>query len=109
MRFDEGSESQVARPVHSVLFLEGAAAPAGEVTEVASEAFIGLHRERSSDGLCLRADRLADGRRTFRVVPGEPLATSHGRDLYDRIAGEATAAPSPAPVIPVLAGGRHGE
>lgn len=33
----------------------------------------------------LRAERLADGQRTFRVVPGEPLPTSHGQDIYERV------------------------
>ncbi|HEY6321776.1 MAG TPA: DNA mismatch repair protein MutS [Thermoanaerobaculia bacterium] len=33
----------------------------------------------------LRAERLPDGTRTFRLVEGEPLATSYGRDLYERI------------------------
>ncbi len=32
--------------------------------------------------LCLRAERRADGKRTFRVVPGEPLETSYGADIY---------------------------
>ncbi len=35
--------------------------------------------------LFLRAERLADGRRTFRLTPGEPLPTSYGEDLYRRI------------------------
>jgi hypothetical protein len=35
--------------------------------------------------LFLRAERLADGRRTFRLVEGEPLPTSYGEDLYRRI------------------------
>jgi DNA mismatch repair ATPase MutS len=35
----------------------------------------------------LRAERLTDGRRTFRLVEGEPLPTSHGEDLYKRIFG----------------------
>ena len=35
----------------------------------------------------LRAERLADGRRTFRLVAGEPLPTSYGEDLYRRIFG----------------------
>lgn len=35
--------------------------------------------------LFLRAERLADGRRTFRLIPGEPLPTSYGEDLYRRI------------------------
>jgi MutS domain V len=35
--------------------------------------------------LFLRAERLADGRRTFRLTAGEPLPTSFGKDLYRRI------------------------
>ncbi|WP_019204284.1 hypothetical protein [Tsukamurella sp. 1534] len=37
----------------------------------------------------LRAERLATGDRTFRVLPGAPLPTSHGEDLYQRIFGTA--------------------
>ena len=48
-----------------------------------------LHVERSPDALFLRAERLADGRRTFRVVEGGPLPTSHGEDLYRRVFGAA--------------------
>jgi len=32
----------------------------------------------------LRAERREDGTRTFRIVPGEPLRTSFGEDLYGR-------------------------
>lgn len=35
----------------------------------------------------LRAERLVDGQRTFRVLPGEPRPTSHGMDLYRQIFG----------------------
>ena len=35
----------------------------------------------------LRAERMADGRRTFRLTEGEPLPTSYGADLYERIFG----------------------
>ena len=35
----------------------------------------------------LRAERLASGDRTFRVLPGPPMATSHGEDLFHRIFG----------------------
>jgi hypothetical protein len=42
--------------------------------------------------LFLRADRTADGRRTFKLIEGEPLATGYGRDLYERIfAGDSAA------------------
>ena len=37
------------------------------------------------DARFLRAERLPDGRRTFRIVDGEPLPTSHGGDLYRRV------------------------
>lgn len=37
------------------------------------------------DSMFLRADRLPDGTRTFRIIPGAPLATSFGADLYARI------------------------
>ncbi|HXW80037.1 MAG TPA: hypothetical protein VEJ84_11100 [Acidimicrobiales bacterium] len=35
----------------------------------------------------LRAGRMADGGRTFRLVEGEPLPTSYGQDSYRRIFG----------------------
>ncbi len=35
----------------------------------------------------LRAQRLDNGERTFKVVPGEPLHTAFGEDLYRRIFG----------------------
>lgn len=39
--------------------------------------------------LFLRAERLADGERTYRIVEGEPLPTSHGEDTYQRVFGSA--------------------
>jgi hypothetical protein len=33
----------------------------------------------------LRADRQPDGERTFKMIVGEPLQTSYGRDLYGRV------------------------
>jgi DNA mismatch repair ATPase MutS len=50
--------------------------------------------ERGSDGmLFLRAERQADGQRTFRLSEGEPEPTSYGQDLYEHIFG---AVPDPA-------------
>jgi DNA mismatch repair ATPase MutS len=43
--------------------------------------------QRLQSALFLRAERRADGQRTFRIVPGEPLPTSHGEDVYQRIFG----------------------
>ena len=47
----------------------------------------GFYLGRMDAALFLRAERLADGRRTFRLVEGEPLPTSYGEDLYRRIFG----------------------
>lgn len=46
-----------------------------------------LYRERLEHALFLRAERRSDGRRTFRIEPGEPLPTSYGADSYRRIFG----------------------
>ncbi len=46
-----------------------------------------LRAERDGDAVFLRAERQADGRRTFRIIPGDPLPTSHGQDIYRRIFG----------------------
>jgi MutS domain V len=54
----------------------------------------GLHAERSEDALFLRAERLEDGRRTFRLVEGEPLPTSHGQDIYQQVLGDQPMASS---------------
>jgi len=35
--------------------------------------------------LFLQAERKPDGECTFRVTEGEPLQTSYGEDLYNRI------------------------
>jgi len=43
---------------------------------------------RMDTALFLRAERLTDERRTFRVVAGEPLPTSYGQDLFRRMFGE---------------------
>ena len=46
-----------------------------------------FHRQRPGTTLCLQAPRQPDGRRTFKLTPAEPLATSYGQDIYDRIGG----------------------
>jgi DNA mismatch repair ATPase MutS len=50
-----------------------------------------LYREDGERAVFLRAQRLPNGERTFQVVPGAPLPTSHGQDLFERILGR----PSP--------------
>ena len=44
-----------------------------------------LYRSGMAGALFLRAQRLGDGRRTFRIDVGEPLPTSYGQDLYRKI------------------------
>ena len=56
----------------------------------------GLHAERDGEALFLRAERLPDGRRTFRVIEGEPLPTSHGQDIYRQIFADPPEAPGSA-------------
>lgn len=41
-----------------------------------------LAAQARPDVLFLRAERLSDGGRSFRIVPGEPLPTSHGEDIW---------------------------
>ena len=45
----------------------------------------GLFARKMKDAIFLRAERQADGQRTFRLVEGEPLQTSYGQDLYNVI------------------------
>jgi len=47
----------------------------------------GFVGKKTENALFLRAERQADGGRTFKLVEGEPLETSYGEDLYDRIFG----------------------
>jgi len=52
-------------------------------------------RREAPDGvLFLRAERLADGSRTFKIREGEALPTSHGMDLYDEIFRDGLPAPT---------------
>jgi DNA mismatch repair ATPase MutS len=37
----------------------------------------------------LRAERLDGGARTFKIVPGEPLETAFGEDIYRELFGES--------------------
>jgi DNA mismatch repair ATPase MutS len=46
-----------------------------------------LWSQRGDTDLFLRAERLKDGTRTFRLPQGEPQATSYGADIYRRIFG----------------------
>ena len=47
----------------------------------------GFYDKQMANATFLRAPRQADGRRTFKLVTAEPLATSYGKDLYYEVFG----------------------
>ena len=50
-----------------------------------AEAYIGdVHRPTF-----LRAERLEDGTRTFRVIRADPIPTSFGYDIFQKVFGES--------------------
>jgi DNA mismatch repair ATPase MutS len=49
----------------------------------------GLFEQKTDHALFLRAERQADGTRTFKLLQGEPLQTSFGVDLYEKVFGSA--------------------
>jgi hypothetical protein len=55
-----------------------------------------LWQQQRPDTLFLRAERDTEGHRTFRILPGEPLETSFGADLYDEVFGAQPGEPSVA-------------
>jgi DNA mismatch repair ATPase MutS len=49
----------------------------------------GFYDNNDEAAFFLRAERKDDGTRTFKLLEGEPLETSYGKDLYRQIFGEA--------------------
>lgn len=47
-------------------------------------------REEGAQGTFLLAERLDDGTRSHRIIPGDPLRTSFGQDLYHEVMSEMT-------------------
>jgi DNA mismatch repair ATPase MutS len=45
----------------------------------------GFYEKNMENAICLRAERQPDGERTFKIIEGEPLQTSYGEDLYNKI------------------------
>jgi len=50
----------------------------------------GFYERNMGNALFLRAERQADGARTFKLIEGAPLPTSFGEDLYESIFGIGT-------------------
>ncbi|MGO8822460.1 MAG: MutS-related protein [Desulfomonilaceae bacterium] len=49
----------------------------------------GFYDQKMENAIFLRAERQDGGARTFKLIEGEPLQTSYGEDLYNRIFGTA--------------------
>ena len=47
----------------------------------------GQYDKKMENAIFLRAERQADGGRTFKIIKGAPLETSYGKDLYNSIFG----------------------
>jgi DNA mismatch repair ATPase MutS len=88
---NEREGSEIARQITTALV--GSGMKVFFVTHLYEFAFR-LH-EKMPDTIFLNAERRSDGKRTFRIVAGEPSETSYGRDLYARIFG-SECAPSDA-------------
>ncbi|MCI1209539.1 MAG: DNA mismatch repair protein MutS [Treponema sp.] len=46
-----------------------------------------FYEKKSPEQLFLRAERQENGRRNFKIIPGRPLETSYGLDIYKKVFG----------------------
>jgi hypothetical protein len=58
----------------------------------------GFYDRGMENAIFLRAERKPDGGRTFKLTEGEPLQTSYGKDLYNRIFGTGNGSRSAEPL-----------
>jgi DNA mismatch repair ATPase MutS len=79
---NEREGSEIARQI--VRALIGAGVKVLFVTHLYELAH-GFYGEGAEEALFLRAERLQDGRRTFRLIEAEPLPTSFGADVFERV------------------------
>lgn len=79
---NEREGSEIARQIVSALLEKGSRI--FFVTHLYEFAH-GWHARKRDGTIFLRAERKADGQRTFRLIEGEPLQTSYGVDLYRAI------------------------
>jgi DNA mismatch repair ATPase MutS len=47
-----------------------------------------FYENQMENTIFLRAERKADGKRTFKLIEGQPLQTSYGRDVYNQVFGK---------------------
>jgi DNA mismatch repair ATPase MutS len=57
-----------------------------------------LHERKMPNAIFLRAERLPDGTRTFRLSEAGPLRTSYGKDVYEAEFGSEHAGPRREPL-----------
>ncbi len=81
---NEREGSEIARQIVSALLEKGI--KAFFVTHLFEFAH-SLYDKKLENAIFLRAERQADAKRTFKLLSGEPLQTSYGEDLYNRIFG----------------------
>jgi DNA mismatch repair ATPase MutS len=79
---NEREGSEIARQITAALIEKGVKVVF--VTHLYEFAH-GVYTSGMKEALFLRAERRADGARTFRVIEGEPLQTSYGKDVYDAV------------------------
>ncbi|WP_227982618.1 MutS-related protein [Nocardia spumae] len=79
---NEREAAEIAAPIVRALCARGAKLVL--VTHLYDLAH-GLYERDRPDAVFLRAERLADGTRTYRLVPGAPETTSHGGDIFGRM------------------------
>jgi DNA mismatch repair ATPase MutS len=84
---NEREGSEIARQVVTALIEKGIRVMF--VTHL-SDFARGMFDRRRSDTLFLRAERRPDGVRTFKLLPGAPLETSFGEDLYREVFGDSS-------------------
>jgi MutS domain V len=87
---NEQEGSQIAQQVITALIDSGmAVAVVTHMYELASR----LWREQAERAIFLRAERRSDGTRSFRLLVAEPLPTSYGRDVFERVFGSVRRTP----------------
>jgi DNA mismatch repair ATPase MutS len=59
-----------------------------------SEFACSFYAKKNERSVFLRAERESDGKRTYKIVEGEPLQTSYGEDLYCQIFETSQSNPS---------------
>lgn len=76
----EAEGSEIARQVTQALLECGVEIAAVTHLRTYADAFLGR-----AEAQFLRAQRLEGGARTYRILPGEPLETAFGEDIYNEV------------------------